>query len=390
VNIIKLITLSFFLMGSVSAEEMRCGELGAACICSEPFNTNQYTAPNSLIWNPSDSVTKQCSRNAFGTPINTSKEVGLLAKFGNDPTVLNALPSGHNVQYTLQMLEGEPNYQTVRVGADNLDNTEWYGNVPNKRVAVRFYMYHSPDFSFANDLLGESNNTKFFELSGVNSGFWDDKDGKNNFMSYTLYSWTDSNGVSYSTKSSYQNVLLSDSLKGIWMRYEIVVINRDGVSGNGTIMRMYAQDVTNDTPEIKLWDTATDAFTSGVFMGANARPSVPIEDFHTNNYRQDAKNGIPMKGFRAISHFMVAAWDTDTGQRIGAANEIEGQPIPVTKLKATPSVSGLRITRGLDAEPPLEVPDTVECEGTEIKHYQENNSWYKIKGMNLTTLCGQY
>lgn len=31
-----------------------------------------------------------------------------------------------------------------------------------------------------------------------------------------------------------------------------------------------------------------------------------------------------MKGFRGLSHYMLAAWDTNLGQRIGSSLEVEG------------------------------------------------------------------
>ena len=320
-----VVLMAWFSVSSAYAEEDRCSKLGAACICSEPLNTNKYVATSSNTWNPSDSVTKQCSHNALNSPISTGRPSIDLLKFSNESSILSKLPIGHKVNYILRALDGEPNYTPWKVGVLNLDSSGRFGSVPKKRLAVRFYMYHSSDFSFANAYDGESNNTKFFEGSDFNSGFWDSKGGKSSAFTYILYGWTSTSGVTYKTKSSYQEPMTSDEMKGVWLRFELIVTNRDGaITGQGTRLEMFMKDVTNGTPEVKVWDTALDLFTKGVYMGIDAKPSGLMESFYTNNWRQDAKNGIPMKGFRAISHYMLAAWDTDEGQRIGSALEVEG------------------------------------------------------------------
>jgi len=64
-----------------------------------------------------------------------------------------------------------------------------------------------------------------------------------------------------------------------------------------------------------------------------------------------------------------------------------------TILKAVPSKNGTRPTRDLATatiEQKLRVPDTVKCEGAIIKKYQKNRNWYKVVGLNVTTLCGAY
>lgn len=316
----------WFSVPSAYAEEDRCGTLGAACVCSEPLNTNQYTVGGASKnnWNPSDSTTKQCSHENKNHPITTGKATVGMLKFSNDSVMLSKLPVNNAINYALRALDGEPNYSTWRLGVYKLDASGNFPPVPQTRLAVRFYMYHSPDFSFASDLARESNNSKFFEGSDLNSNLWDDKDGKEDSSSYTLYGWKDSNGTTHAVKSGYDKTILSDNMKGVWFRFELIVTNRDAVSGNGTRLEMYRKDVTNGTPEVKMWDTATDKFTKGIYMGPNARPSGPLQTFQTNNYRQDGKNGIPLKGYRAISHYMVAGWNTDQGQRIGSALEVEG------------------------------------------------------------------
>ena len=46
---------------TVVGMEQRCGELGDSCICSEPMNTNMFSAFGSSWQNPADSTAKECS-----------------------------------------------------------------------------------------------------------------------------------------------------------------------------------------------------------------------------------------------------------------------------------------------------------------------------------------
>lgn len=61
-------------------------------------------------------------------------------------------------------------------------------------------------------------------------------------------------------------------------------------------------------------------------------------------------------------------------------------------LKAVPSSNGTRKTRDITATTytSTRIPDSSLCEGAIIKKYQTNKNWYKVKDLNLTTLCGEY
>jgi hypothetical protein len=51
IGVIILAMALLFSVGSATAEEQRCTDLGSACICSEPLNTNSYqnTAMHSSV-----------------------------------------------------------------------------------------------------------------------------------------------------------------------------------------------------------------------------------------------------------------------------------------------------------------------------------------------------
>jgi hypothetical protein len=94
--------------------------------------------------------------------------------------------------------------------------------------------------------------------------------------------------------------------------------------GTGPVIRLYLKNVTESASEILVIDT-------GMLSRLNPStafrdPPIALRGVMANLYRQG-----PGAGFRAVSHYMAASWDTDTGQRIGAAYEVEGggpAPIP--------------------------------------------------------------
>jgi hypothetical protein len=68
----------------------------------------------------------------------------------------------------------------------------------------------------------------------------------------------------------------------------------------------------------------------------------------TNNYRQNAGY---CDGYYIMSHMAVAGWDTDSGQRIGAAEEIEGNgdsTAPVVSGNPVIGTDGLTVTVNFD------------------------------------------
>src|SRR6267142_1730202 len=121
------------------APEQRCTALGANCLCSEPLEMTALNPVSPSWWDPNDSTIKQCngesasigSGNAFITRNSSDLQIG------SDPTVLAALPSGHQVVRYLKTPEGvtgifEMGHQLV--------------GVPLARVAWRWYVYYSPNF----------------------------------------------------------------------------------------------------------------------------------------------------------------------------------------------------------------------------------------------------
>ncbi len=99
--------------------------------------------------------------------------------------------------------------------------------------------------------------------------------------------------------------------QGKWLRVEGVVTNRlGGASPNVFTFKLYIKNITDGTPEIKVVDTALANSSTGLqtdwLGGDDVTPTSIVGNFFSNNYREGR-----CKGFRAVSHYMAAGWDTD-------------------------------------------------------------------------------
>ncbi len=108
-----------------------------------------------------------------------------------------------------------------------------------------------------------------------------------------------------------------------WWRTEVVVRKR-GAGQAGYTIQVYGKDVTNNGPEVVFVDSTIPDLGAGPnpwtsTQATNLITNSTITGMVSNNYRQGTCNG-----FQGFSHFMVAGWDTDQGQRIGPSHEIEG------------------------------------------------------------------
>ena len=307
--------------GIAYSEEQRCNELGANCICAESLDTNAFTVANSFFLNPDNSTVKECSlelQNAVVSAVPASKVI-----VGNDVSVLNAMPPAHTVSNYLRGIDGHTGIFYV---GHNMDFTGVSQYI--KRTSMRFYVYHSPDYEFKGE--GACENSKFGGLGRPNTGVvMDNSDGTLHL--YAVDQFTYANG----TKTGMDCCLAGppttlganigkNNWRGNWWRVEGVTINRNGGSSpNGVVYKMYIKNITTGGEEFKVIDTSiydANAKPDNGWLGADdLTPPGIIKIFSANIYRQGACNG-----YRAISHLMVAGWDTDEGQRIGSAFEVEG------------------------------------------------------------------
>lgn len=346
-------TITFALAGVVSilcvttvqAEEQRCKDLGANCICSEPLNTNSYSLVTGTVWawNPADSIVKECAiEGVQGGAYELGTQGTNTKSPTNSATVLSAFPSGHSVSYVLRGGDGHADLWFL--------GTKLTSSHPTARVAMRAYHYFSGNYGWNGGTC--SNSGKLTQLGPIGMIT------SNSNGNYGLYSFggngtfSPSNPDCCSRGPGYDpgsvSAISTSNMRGKWFRTEIIVKNRSG--SPGLVFQMYMKDVTNNGPEYKVIDTSIACSTADCGPGSGwISPSYtsnlappggrPISDLWWDFFR----NGS-CSGFAAISHILVAGWSTDAGQRIGSAVEIEGgggggalspPPTPPANLRVT-------------------------------------------------------
>jgi hypothetical protein len=299
--VVLLALLVVFASSSYSyAEEQLCTALGANCVCSEPYNTNNLVRIEPSWYNPADSTVKECTAEVQKGYAIARNSDNLIAS--NDPTVLGSLPPGHQVNF---FVRGRERHAGIFMAGSrqDLDGSKFI-----KRAAARWYIYHSPGFEFAQE--GLCQNSK---MAQFDSGLLLDKSFGQVHM-YNFTTWTPAQDCCF-VGPGPQNVQKQD-WRGKWWRVEVVFINRLG--GNpGWVGKVYMKNVTDNTPEITVVNTS---MPGTQLIQSNTRtPPNRMDGMLSNNYRQGTCNG-----WLGISHYMLAGWDTDQGQRIGPAIEIEG------------------------------------------------------------------
>ena len=146
---IVLLTLGIFLFTCLEyafGQEARCGALGAACICSEPYQGATYTV-NSGYYKASDSPTgagKACD-SIGGIPNGGwSTFSNIIPVFkSTDATALAALPAGNSVT---GFAGNANNYAGTFLAGNYLTASQ-----PHGRTCMRWYRWYSPDYIFADE-----------------------------------------------------------------------------------------------------------------------------------------------------------------------------------------------------------------------------------------------
>jgi len=240
--------------------------------------------------------------------------------------------------------------------------------------AQRFYKYYSDNFEMGGD--GQCSNGKMLlsdqidvvhgfqgtSLSGYNFGWNLDAstqqypNGFCNFLGlspncgrFRLDGVAGTNFVADccttpgpSTSSTAVAPIGSPLWRGRWWRVESVTTNR---TGPGYRLQVFLRDITSNTPEQQVIDTngtyghggEAPAWTPSAQLTPNEVTT--LATFLSGGKAYGYRGGTPCLGWIGYSYYMQAQWDTDTGQRIGAASEVEGgavlpqPPVAPTNLR---------------------------------------------------------
>lgn len=328
-----LILLIGLLAGSVmdaqAADETRCTELGVNCICAAKMDTSGWTdvsSPNGNNWKPNDYVSgdTQCnSGNNAGAVYSTDLFRLVHEDSTSNPTMFAALPAAgqSSVSHLWRTAISSAAGSAVDGGFMGTKNSSGF---PSGRIGIRFYRYYSSDYTFSQDGAGTTNcnSLKIVQagyngagsggplVQGVGGAGW----GFYDVTTSTGWSANVSCCVDPDLPGQSGTLPTSASVKGKWVRHE-VYINNNTTSGTSSV-EVYFKNVTDGTAEVTIVNTAGDARFTGV------HPSSVITDLHANGFRSN--NGDACNGYHAQTYLLVAAWDTNLGQRINAAYEIEG------------------------------------------------------------------
>lgn len=295
---IVLAALSLLWTTNAQAEEQRCNALDTNCICSEPLNTTTF-AGGPDFWNPSDSTSKQCSVEAAsigGAIVRTSATI----TSSTDATAMAALPSGHTMS---RFVRADNNHQgTFYVGNGVSVSASFV------RLAARWYIWHTPTFDFSQE--GSCNNSKIAEFN--NDSRVDYTAGGTGFHTYNYLAFSPAVDCCV-TGPGPDHGVASSQMKGKWWRFEAVLTQRAGPNYG---MKFYGKNITDNGPELTILDLSTNGSVD------NLTPPSLMSQILSNNHRWSAAGGC--QGWLGISHYMMAGWTTNAGQRIGAATEMEG------------------------------------------------------------------
>lgn len=305
--LISLFFLSFMLVVPLdsNAAEARCNALGTNCVCSEPLNTSSM-GRSGAYYNPGDSTTKEC-RGETGTA-QSFYFTGTMTAAGSGTAPITALPSGNTVSYAWSAPEGH----TGTIGP-------WHffpnGTPPFRNIAVRYYAYLSPNWSWNNEYAdcgrakfwywGDAGNPNRMWQQVVGTG---DGWGIANFLSTTANVDCCNWGPMASPAPSFTGA----SFKGRWTRHEIVFQN---ANTTGLVIKIYKQTLGVDAQNVLVLDSSRDSRFANIQMDGGALAAVKATLYGERS----------CTGYGAFSHFMVAGWDGEyVGQRIGPAFEMEG------------------------------------------------------------------
>jgi len=319
----------FWIANAEAANEQRCNELAANCICSEPLNTTTYTEDTLAAFNPADttSLDKQCLR--FGGFPGTVLEDGEGFRYVVESAgeMFAALPKA---KPGLKLLRTKVTAEGNGGGGGQFMGHNFNSSAPTGRIAFRFYRYWSPTYQWTGQTQTCQNSSKIVQFATENlpsSG--PILDGPSGI--HQMYAWT---SAGYTLPSGFdccwngpgpagvQGSYLASVFNGKWWRFEVIVRNPLS-TGSVTIIEIYRKNVTDNTAEEKIIDTSM--VTSqpvgsqwSSTIAATFKPKSRINDIFIDSFRRDT-----CSGYVGYTHLLSAAWSTDAGQRIGAAAEIE-------------------------------------------------------------------
>lgn len=296
---------------SASAEEQRCKDLGAACICSEPLNTNSFTLSGGDSLNPTDTNSKQCSNGGTSAMTMKAGESAFLI-----PTAETGMPAGNSVNWVWR------NNHTYGPALEGNGNTPLRSST--KRVCYRYYTRFSENYDGGDIRVNPSSPNcdvgKFSQIQWTPAGYFvgvgsGGRKGRSSAPSLQ-YNWS---GVN--RKLSETGPLTYADCYGNWCRFEMCV-SGDFAGGTGNFFAEGHMIRLSDSKRVDWIRTNMGTGTPGL----NLAFRWIYESYRENSSLSCTNGGSPSSyaSWREASHLMQAEFTADAGTFIGPAYEIEG------------------------------------------------------------------
>jgi hypothetical protein len=316
-----------------------------------------WGGPPASWYIPNDTPpTKPCTVEngiATGATITRNAQDLVIASPASDPTAFAALPAGNTVTHFAS--GNHTSQQNLWTTGGLFAPTD-----PTGRRAARWYRYYSPNFEFIDDQLcpgpgcGTCYNDKTGEM-GTATGLPMGGGFEQAQWTPAMYTWqADSNWQAPAGTPLLDccnhgpgqdgNAPMTSAMKGHWFRMEWIGTHADGTAG--MYFLFLVKDITANTPEFVAIDTripgpnAANPWTpaSASVLQYGNPPMYGGISILASNMNRDSS---PCTGWGGIMYYMSAAWSTDSGQRIGAAVEVEGTGGPTNTLTTTVTGSGI-------------------------------------------------
>lgn len=301
-----------------AANEAVCNSLGAACVCSHtlqtPFVVEGTTGPGYDVVHESDTAGKRCGETLAGNnypsfPVSTGRYAFITSPAG--------LPSGiHAFELS------NPAGGGVKLKSE-VTNTVVAANMTG-RVGIRQYVYYSSNYQSTSYEGGVCTNDKQMRIGDY----------------VTAYS----GGYSHSNFTGAW-APGPEQLRGKWVRLEYYT----GDHQNTTSYDIYWKNITDNGPEYHQRVAAR----IGTYTAEHpCENPADVNSCHYPSNKQpwviDGYREGTCAGYRRYAYVMLANWNTNTGQRIPPAVEIEGggslPPGPPPDQTPPSAPSGLRIS----------------------------------------------
>lgn len=292
-------SLAFAMAAPAAAQEQRCNELGSNCLCSEPLQDTTTRSIRDRHDFADSPDAKECK------PYETSSSrVRTINEFG--------MPAGNTVDRVLEIPEDGASVNWIR-GEESAPSS-------TKRMCVRYYATYDENFSGVGQngagCPSERNKMVQFGFQGANVQLQEAVNpqgchgpGTANPDYQPIYLTNTAISNYYLRNASGDYATFDKCWKGTgWCRVEVCVAG-DIASG---------QNVYTEARMTMLSD--------GDVYSARQGNRTNMGNFGGGQTGADLYHGQgPIGGLGGyyISHFMQASWSSDSGQWIGAANEIE-------------------------------------------------------------------